>query len=103
MRLTRVGVHDELRLARLERQKQQGKSVFEPYQKPGHDEGNLCVTLDLEGRPFGAVEEARVRGLGSPRHPTSRPYGTGSDHSVALVYRRLETHWWAVRGAQDAF
>ena len=41
--------------------------------------------------------------LGSPRHPTSRPYGTGSDHSVALVYRRLETNWWAVRVAQDAF
>ena len=34
-----------------------------------------------------------MRGLGSPRHPTSRPYGTGSDHSVALVYRRLETYW----------
>ena len=61
------------------------------------------LVQDLEGRPFGAVEEARVRGLGSPRHPTSRPYGTGSDHSVALVYRRLETNWWAVRVAQDAF
>ena len=22
---------------------------------------------------------------------------------MALVYRRLETHWWAVRVAQDAF
>ena len=65
--------------------------------------GNLGMTKATCGRPFGAVEEARVRGLGSPRHPTSRPYGTGSAHSVALVYRRLETHWWAVRVAQDAF
>ena len=39
----------------------------------------------------------------APDIPRYAPTALGSGHSVALVYRRLETHWWAVRVAQDAF
>ena len=60
---------------------------------------NLLQVLRRVAHGFTNPDNFAARGgLGSPRHPRSRPYGTGSDHSVALVYRRLETSWWAVRG-----
>ena len=38
----------------------------------------------------------------APDIPRHGPTALGRDHSVALVYRRLETSWWAVRGVDGS-
>ena len=68
--------------------------LFEAYWKPGHDEGNLCVTLDLGGetawsrrRDSCAVRRDHSAGCRRSRnHPSARqPGGVHRSRTVVVV------------------